>query len=96
MQYSTVVTLVAALAAAAPITTALIQPHIRPTHYQSLTRSHRYSSATQLSMAFPLKEGQTTNMFEGPAALTQERDACGVGFIVNTQHGGRPFDFKEI
>lgn len=28
---------------------------------------------------------QPTNMFDGPLALTRERDACGVGFIANTQ-----------
>lgn len=82
-----VVTTVAALAVATPFTTtlALVQP-FRSTKYSSLTRSH---GSTELRMAFPLKEGQTTNMFEGPATLTRERDACGVGFIVNTQHGGR-------
>jgi hypothetical protein len=80
-----VVSTIAALATIAAPTLALIQP-IRPTQYSSLSRSHGY---TPLRMAFPLEEGQTTNMFEGPAALTQERDACGVGFIVNTQHGGR-------
>jgi glutamate synthase (ferredoxin) len=38
--------------------------------------------------AFKLKEGETKNMFEGPAPLVKERDACGVGFIANTQSGG--------
>lgn len=28
-------------------------------------------------------------MFDGPMALTRERDACGVGFIANTQSGGK-------
>jgi glutamate synthase domain-containing protein 1 len=28
-------------------------------------------------------------MFEGPAPLVKERDACGVGFIANTQSGGK-------
>jgi glutamate synthase (ferredoxin) len=37
--------------------------------------------------AFKLKEGETKNMFEGPAPLVKERDACGVGFIANTQSG---------
>ena len=68
------------------LTVAFHQP-IRPwiTRQSSPTRSHEVS---QLYMAFTLKEGQTTNMFDGPASLIQERDACGVGFIVNTQHGG--------
>lgn len=38
--------------------------------------------------AFKLKEGETHNMFEGPAPLVKERDACGVGFIANTKSGG--------
>jgi len=37
-------------------------------------------------MAFDTK-GAPSNMFEGPAPLVQERDACGVGFIANTQSG---------
>lgn len=32
-------------------------------------------------MAFPTD--RASNMFDGPMALTKERDACGVGFIVN-------------
>lgn len=28
-----------------------------------------------------------SNMFDGPAPLTKERDACGVGFIANTKSG---------
>jgi|EP00985_Skeletonema_marinoi_P005422 hypothetical protein len=39
--------------------------------------------------AFKLKEGETKNMFEGPAPLVKERDACGVGFIANTKSGGK-------
>jgi glutamate synthase domain-containing protein 1 len=30
-----------------------------------------------------------SNMFDGPMALTRERDACGVGFIANTKSGGK-------
>ena len=40
-----------------------------------------------LSMAFPLEDGKTSNMFEGPRPLVKERDACGVGFIANTKSG---------
>ena len=50
------------------------------------TPSH-VSSA--LSMAFDLKDGQVSNMFDGPLPLLKERDACGVGFIANTQSGGK-------
>ena len=38
--------------------------------------------------AFQLKDGETHNMFEGPTPLVKERDACGVGFIANTNSGG--------
>ena len=43
--------------------------------------------STALSMAFRLKEGEKSNMFEGPTPLVKERDACGVGFIANTGGG---------
>ena len=46
------------------------------------------SSWSSLDMAFRLKEGETSNIFDGPMALTKERDACGVGFIANTKSGG--------
>mmetsp|Transcript_15929 Transcript_15929/g.24801 ORF Transcript_15929/g.24801 Transcript_15929/m.24801 type:complete len:1699 (-) Transcript_15929:113-5209(-) len=42
-------------------------------------------SKTRLQMAF--SKEQPTNIFDGPLALTKERDACGVGFIANTQSG---------
>ena len=45
--------------------------------------------SSRLEMAFELKDGETTNMFDGPLPITQERDACGVGFIANTQTGGK-------
>lgn len=45
----------------------------------------RYGCSTQVHMAF--KTDQPTNLFDGPLALTKERDACGVGFIANTQSG---------
>ena len=44
--------------------------------------------ATTALNAFQLKEGERHNMFEGPAPLVKERDACGVGFIANTNSGG--------
>lgn len=46
-------------------------------------------SSSALSMGFDLKDGQRSNMFDGPLPLTKERDACGVGFIANTQSGGK-------
>jgi len=47
----------------------------------------RNKAMTELQMAFDLKEGEVSNMFEGPAPLVKERDACGVGFIANTSSG---------
>jgi hypothetical protein len=49
----------------------------------------RSKAMIELQMAFDLKEGQVSNMFEGPAPLVKERDACGVGFIANTSSGGK-------
>ena len=48
---------------------------------------NRLFGSTNLNMAFKLEEGQESNMFDGPMALTKERDACGVGFIANTKAG---------
>lgn len=45
------------------------------------------STTTSLNV-FQLREGETRNMFDGPAPIVKERDACGVGFIANTQSGG--------
>jgi hypothetical protein len=49
-------------------------------------------SFTQLNMAFD--SDKPSNMFDGPMALTKERDACGVGFIANTKSGGT--NMREI
>jgi hypothetical protein len=51
-------------------------------------------SFTQMNMAF--KSDQPSNIFDGPMALTKERDACGVGFIANTKEGGKKFDCEGI
>ena len=71
--------LAAALAASAAsaFQSSIARPHARTS-----------SEATSALQAFQLKEGETANMFEGPAPLVKERDACGVGFIANTQSGG--------
>lgn len=45
-------------------------------------------SSTQTGMVFDSTSEPRTNMFDGPLALVQERDACGVGFITNTQVEG--------
>jgi glutamate synthase (ferredoxin) len=48
-------------------------------------RPHVTARATALTMAFDYS--QPSNIFEGPTPLVGERDACGVGFIANTQSG---------
>ena len=57
------------------------------THINTSPRLVQQPSTTTLN-AFQLKDGETKNMFEGPAPLVKERDACGVGFIANTKSGG--------
>jgi glutamate synthase (ferredoxin) len=49
-------------------------------------------SDSRLSMSTTTKQSEST-MFDGPMALTKERDACGVGFIANTQSGGKSNSF---
>lgn len=100
MKFSSSV-VVAAIAAAPMAAMAFLQPNIRSTSVgvsfsafnqkagndQLLFRNNK--AITALQMAFELKEGQTSNMFEGPSPLVKERDACGVGFIANTKTGGK-------
>jgi len=45
-------------------------------------------------MAF--RSDEPSNIFDGPMALTKERDACGVGFIANTKAGGELGTHKVI
>eukprot|EP00571_Detonula_confervacea_P013151 CAMPEP_0172310350 /NCGR_PEP_ID=MMETSP1058-20130122/11432_1 /TAXON_ID=83371 /ORGANISM="Detonula confervacea, Strain CCMP 353" /LENGTH=1669 /DNA_ID=CAMNT_0013023145 /DNA_START=142 /DNA_END=5151 /DNA_ORIENTATION=- len=56
-------------------------------HSAKLAGIATHSSAVTTLNAFHLKEGETSNMFEGPLPLVRERDACGVGFIANTNSG---------
>ena len=42
-------------------------------------------TSTNLNMAFDSSQG--TNIYDGPMALTRERDACGVGFVANPTEG---------
>jgi hypothetical protein len=88
-------------ALAAPMAMAFVQPSLRSktTAFSTSTfdPKSRFSDAdekmnkalTELKMAFDLKDGQVSNMFEGPAPLVKERDACGVGFVSNTINGGK-------
>lgn len=92
---------IAAIAAAPMVAMAFIQPNSRATSVglssdelnRSVGRHQVYlrnnNAITALQMAFELKEGQVSNMFEGPTPLVKERDACGVGFIANTKSGGK-------
>ena len=47
-----------------------------------------WSSKTKLNMAWDNK-GEKSTIFDGPMAITEERDACGVGFIANTNSEGK-------
>ena len=93
MRFSTGV--VAALVA--PMALAFVQPSLTQKKVAFSTSafddSTRFSTEqkkamTELQMAFDLKDGQVSNMFDGPTPLVKERDACGVGFIANTKSGG--------
>ena len=53
---------------------------------QTTSWSQDQCSFTQLNMAFD--SDKSSNIFDGPMALTKERDACGVGFVANTKSGG--------
>jgi len=57
-----------------------------PTHQSGVqhaaTFSDRSESWSGLNMAFD--SSQDSNIYDGPMALTKERDACGVGFVANT------------
>ena len=65
-----------------------IKPQTNPFEEKAQTPVSRHWTNGGLKMAFELEEGETTNMFDGPAPLVKERDACGVGFIANMKLGG--------
>ncbi|KAL7508201.1 hypothetical protein ACHAXN_005280 [Cyclotella atomus] len=64
--------------------------HVRHTASSSIATTTDINNKNALTtmQAFQLAEGETSNMFDGPAPLVKERDACGVGFIANTSEGG--------
>jgi hypothetical protein len=62
----------------------------------SYRRRNNSGRGVDLAMAFQNSEQDDSNIFDGPMALTKERDACGVGFIANTQSGGTSFFFSSI
>jgi glutamate synthase (ferredoxin) len=71
-----------------PVTTSVRTPQAININTEIASKwSQDQGSFTQLNMAFETPQ-KGSNMFDGPMALTQERDACGVGFIANTQSGG--------
>lgn len=51
-----------------------------PSHHHSVMPTQ-----TRLNMAFDAS--QQSNIYDGPMALTKERDACGVGFVANPTEG---------
>ena len=57
-----------------------------PAHHQAVVPQ----TQTALNMAFDTT--QETNIYDGPLALTKERDACGVGFVANPTEG----EFSKI
>ena len=61
---------------------------------RSLENARKNIQSSGLQMAFDMPEGVTSNMFDGPAPLVKERDACGVGFVANTSSGGTWFDYS--
>ncbi len=78
-------------AIAAPMAAmAFIQPSLRSkvATGPAFNINSRSKAMERLQMAFDLKDDQVSNMFEGPTPLVKERDACGVGFIANTNSGG--------
>jgi hypothetical protein len=65
-------------------------------HEESFSSADRVNEPwSRLSMAFKSTEEQS-NIFDGPMALTKERDACGVGFVSNTQNGGKLYSPIKI
>lgn len=58
-----------------------------PSHHKPVVQNlaGRSETWTGLNMAFDASQG--SNIYDGPMALTKERDACGVGFVANTNEG---------
>jgi hypothetical protein len=77
------------------LSTVTITPTVAflPSHQQSVVpkasvstfSSDRSQSWSTLNMAFDSTE--RSNIYDGPMALTKERDACGVGFVANPKEG---------
>ena len=60
----------------------------------SVQSSSVAGSSTSLLMAF--QSSQPSNMFDGPAPLVKERDACGVGFVANVNNSGEYGSHKVL
>ena len=65
-------------------TTAFLPSH-QSVVQNAATFADRAEPWSRLDMAFDSSEG--SNIYDGPMALTKERDACGVGFVSNTNEG---------
>ena len=63
--------------------------HDEESSFTSFSSDRSNDSSSSLNMAFKSHGAAESNMFDGPMALTKERDACGVGFVANTQSGGK-------
>ncbi|MGK3735851.1 MAG: hypothetical protein ACI8RD_000706 [Bacillariaceae sp.] len=76
----------------AATTTSSSSPFLNPRHEESFSSAadrHANEPWSRLNMAFKTSTDEQSNIFDGPMALTKERDACGVGFVSNTQNGGK-------
>ena len=76
------------------ITTLLVAALPTYAFLPSSLKPHANTLNTKLQMAFTTEK--PSNMFDGPRALVKERDACGVGFIANTQSGGELLSAREL
>jgi len=66
----------------AVVPTAAFLPSQKSVAQKPVTFGDRSQTWSRLNMAFD--SAQDSNMYDGPMALTKERDACGVGFVANT------------
>ena len=79
------------------LSTVTIAPTVAflPSHQQSVVpkaavstlSSDRDNSQSWSALNMVFDSSQGNNMYDGPMALTKERDACGVGFVANPNEG---------
>ena len=83
MAFWTATPLAMAFSPASSVTSTTSSPWLKT--QAMTTASTSTSTSTNLKMAWNV-DPNDSNMFEGPAPLVKERDACGVGFIANTKN----------